>query len=405
MQTQLADLIKDTPKGRLADSILRSCVHCGFCNAVCPTYGLLGDELDGPRGRIYLIKQVMEGNRPSQKTQTHLDRCLTCRACETACPSGVRYSRLLDIGRDIVDQSVKRPPLQRLVRKLLLYGLPYPHRFSRLVAIGRKLGFIVPEKLKSKLPRRRTIDRGVDTRHRRRMLMLEGCVQPVLAPGINAATVRVLDQVGISAISMPINGCCGALPYHLNDQATGLNMMRRMIDLCWPEVEKGLEAIVINASGCGVTLKEYGELLLHDPLYADKAVCISALAKDIVEILSAEDLSSIKVKPRRIAFHSPCTLQHGQGIIGLVEQLMTRLGFTLTAVPDAHLCCGSAGAYSILQPDLADRLRTAKMRALQTESPELIATANIGCLLHLKEIADRPVLHWIELLAEVNYAD
>lgn len=399
MQTQLADFIKQTPKGQLADSILRNCVHCGFCNAACPTYQLLGDELDGPRGRIYLIKQLLEGSQPTQKTQIHLDRCLTCRACETACPSGVQYVRLLDIGRDIVEQRVKRPWLQRVLRKLLLFGLPYPRRFSVLVSIGRQFRFLMPTKLKTKLPRAHTIKKTLNTKHRRRMLMLEGCVQPAMAPNINLATTQVLDKLGISIVAADGDGCCGALAYHLNDQQNGLDRMRRMIDACWPEVENGIEAILSNASGCGVTIKEYAELLQHDPLYAEKAARISSLAKDVAEVLADEDLSSIKVSPRRIAFHSPCTLQHGQKLNGVVEKLLIQLGFSLTTVADAHLCCGSAGTYSILQPELADQLRVAKIHALQAEQAEVIATANIGCLLHIQERAEVPVLHWIELLA------
>ena len=399
MQTQLADFIKLTDKGRQADSILRNCVHCGFCNAVCPTYQLLGDELDGPRGRIYLIKQLLEGGEATRPTQLHLDRCLTCRACETACPSGVQYVRLLDIGREIVDEQVKRSWFQRGLRGLMRFWLPYPRRFANLVASGRGLRFLLPERLKIKLPARQVVRTGQNARHHRRMLMLEGCVQPSLAPNINAASARVLDSLGISLVVAKSAGCCGALPYHLDDQRGGLDMMRRMIDVCWPQVENGVEAIVTTASGCGVTVKDYGELFKHDPGYAEKAARVSALAKDISEIMQHEDLSVFNINPRRIAFHSPCTLQHGQRLNGVVEQLLTQLGFTLTTVADAHLCCGSAGSYSIFQPVLAGQLRRSKIQALQAERPELIATANIGCWLHLQERADVPVVHWIELLA------
>ena len=399
MQTQLADFIKHSPKGQQADGILRNCVHCGFCNATCPTYQLLGDELDSPRGRIYLIKQLLEGKPASETTQRHLDRCLTCRACETTCPSGVQYGRLLDIGREIVEQQVKRAWYLRVFHRLLISCLAYPQRFARLLAIGRQLRILLPSALKNKLPPLKKANLWPVNQHPRRMLILEGCVQPALAPRINAATATVLDRLGIRLTKVATAGCCGALPYHLHDQDGGLDKMRDLIDAWWPEVEKGVEAIVMTASGCGVTIKDYANLLQHDPMYAQKAVRISALAKDIVEILQAEDLTVLSLKPRRIAFHSPCTLQHGQQLNGVVEGLLTGLGFRLTLVADAHLCCGSAGSYAILQPEIAAQLQTAKIQALQADQPELIATANIGCWLHLQEKSDVPVLHWIELLA------
>jgi len=397
MQTQLADFINNTDTGTEADAILRSCVHCGFCNATCPTYQLLGDELDGPRGRIYLIKHLLEGEPATADTQQHLDRCLTCRSCETTCPSGVNYSRLLDIGRGILAERVSRPWQQRLLRRLLLLSLPYPRRFERLASIGARLRPLLPQRLRAKLPLRQVAENWPAGRHERRMLILQGCVQPSLAPRINAAAAKVLDRFGICL--QPIDNCCGALSYHLDDQSSGLDMMRRIIDDCWPYVENGIEAIVTTASGCGVTVKDYGLLLKDDPLYADKAARIAALTKDISEIVQAEDLSILQPQSAKVAFHSPCTLQHGQRLDGVVEKLLARLGFTLTVVADPHACCGSAGTYSILQPELAGRLQAAKIQALQAEQPDLIATANIGCWLHLQEKASVPVVHWIELLA------
>lgn len=399
MQIQLADFIKGTAKGQVAENILRSCVHCGFCNAVCPTYQLLGDELDGPRGRIYLIKQLLQGDDATAVVQLHLDRCLTCGACETACPSGVQYVRLLDIGRNIVEQRQLRPWSQRIIRCLMRFCFPYPKRFSKLLSMARAFRFLMPARLKSKIPTRSVDAVRSAVAHSRKMLVLEGCVQPELSSNINAATARVLSQLGISLVSAEQAACCGALPYHLNDQQGGLDMMRQLIDAWWPHIESGIEAIVITASGCGVTVKDYAELLQHDPLYAEKAARVSVLAKDIVEILLDEDLSALNIELRKIAFHAPCTLQHGMRLGGEVERLLTQLGFTLTSVVDAHLCCGSAGSYSLLQPKLAGQLRDAKLQALQSQQPELIASANIGCCLHLREKASVPVVHWIELLS------
>ncbi len=401
MQTQPADFIKHTLQGRQAESILSKCVHCGFCNAVCPTYQILGDELDGPRGRIYLIKQVIEGHQATLSTWRHLDKCLTCRACETACPSGVKYGELLDIGREIVLHQVALPWRQRLLRKLIVWGLPDTARFRILIRISYWFRFLLPTRLKNKLPKLQPYDVACpDPLTARRMLMLDGCVQPVLASGINASAINVLGRLGIKVLRIEAAGCCGALPYHLGEQNNGLNSMRRLIDAWWPWVEQGVEAILITASGCGVMVKDFGRLLQHDPLYAKKAHLISAMTRDIGEILQAEDLSGLRVKQRTIAFHSPCTLQHGQQLNGMIERLLTRLGFNLTPVADAHLCCGSAGSYSLLQPEMADRLRIDKIKALEAGQPELIVTANMACGLHLQEKSGLKVLHWIELLAD-----
>ncbi len=397
MQTQLADFIKHTAQGREAEAILRSCVHCGFCNSNCPTYQLLGDELEGPRGRIYLIKNLLEGGIATANSSRHLDHCLNCRACETACPSGVNYSRLLDIGREIQEQQISRSWRQTLLRRLLLLSLPYPQRFAKLLSLGRWIRPVLPNRLKTKLPAKQKPGHWPCARHDRRMLMLAGCVQPALAPNINAATARVFDKLGISLLEVT-DHCCGALPYHLNAHQTGLTMMRNTIDAFWPYVENGIEAIISTASGCGIHIKEYGMLLQNDPLYAEKAARIAGLSKDISEILENEDLSVLQVSPDNIAFHSPCTLQHGQQLGGMVESILSRLGFTLTPVTDPHLCCGSAGTYSLLQPQLAQRLQANKLKALQTGHARLIATANIGCQMHLQEKARLPVVHWIELL-------
>ncbi|MCG6968703.1 MAG: glycolate oxidase subunit GlcF [Gammaproteobacteria bacterium] len=404
MQTKLADFIKDTPQGREADAILRSCVHCGFCTATCPTYQLLGDELDGPRGRIYLIKQLVEGHPVSDKTQRHLDRCLTCRACETTCPSGVKYSRLLDIGRALTEKNVSRGLLERINRSLLRSIVPQPKIFKPLLRIGQLLRGVMPSAVRNKIPKRRIAKPWPDKPHPRTMIVLQGCAQSVATPNTNAAAARVLDRLGISLITAPQAGCCGAVSHHLSAHEQGLDYMRNNIDAWWPHIQAGAEAIAITASGCGAVVKEYAQLLAHDPRYAEKAQRISELTKDISEVLAAQDLSSVQAEytgdQQKVAFHSPCTLQHGQKITGVVESLLQRAGFQLTAVPNAHLCCGSAGTYSILQPEIAKQLLRNKLRALQSGQPDVIATANVGCQLHLESQSGIPVKHWIELLEE-----
>jgi len=408
MQTALADFIRDTTAGQEADRILRTCVHCGFCNATCPTYQLLGDELDGPRGRIYLIKQMLEGNAVSVHTLTHLDRCLTCRNCETTCPSGVRYGALLDIGRELAEQRIGRPWPQRALRWLIRQILPYPERFTPLLRLGQFFRPLLPRALKRKVPPpQRAVAEGQaggrGQRHARKMLVLEGCAQPALAPNINTAAVRVLDRLGIALIPAAGAGCCGAACHHTSGVEEGLAQARRNIDAWWPHIETGSEAIVMTASGCGVHVKDYGHLLRDDPAYTDKARRVSALTKDISEILAKADLSAfrLKVQPAgKIAFQSPCSLQHGQKLNGVVEKILRDLGFELMPVPEAHLCCGSAGTYSLLQGELSQRLLARKLEALCSGKPQEIVTGNIGCLTHLQTRADIPVRHWIELLAE-----
>jgi glycolate oxidase iron-sulfur subunit len=410
MKTDLADFIKDTPQGKEANRILRACVHCGFCTATCPTYQLLGDELDGPRGRIYLMKEVLEGREVSRSTQLHLDRCLTCRACETTCPSGVQYGRLVDIGREIVEERVTRPAGEALARRVLRTVIPNPALFTPLLRLGQLARPLLPAALARKVPKATRATPWPAPRHARRMLVLQGCVQPAIAPSINAALARVLDRIGISLVAAPRAGCCGAVAYHLNAQEQGLAAMRRNVDAWWPYVEQGAEAIVMTASGCGVMVKEYARHLARDSRYAQKAQRIAELTRDASEILAAErDALTSRLAPHpshrtRVAFHSPCTLQHAMQLRGMVEPLLTSAGYTLTAVPDAHLCCGSAGTYSILQPALSQRLLANKVQALESGAPQRIATANIGCLAHIQSGTALPVRHWVELIDEASAA-
>ena len=402
MQTQLPASLLATADGREADAILRKCVHCGFCTATCPTYQLLGDELDGPRGRIYLMQQVLEGAPVTAKTQLHLDRCLTCRSCETTCPSGVRYGRLLDIGRQHVEKLVPRSLWQRLQRKALLLVLPNRPLFGALLWLGRLFRPLLPGKLRGAVPPLHRAGAWPAARHARRMLLLQGCVQPAIAPNIDAAAARVLDRAGVSLIhASGAASCCGALAHHLSAEDTALEQARRNIDAWWPEIERGAEAVVVTASGCGTMVKDYGTLLREDPRYADKAAKVSALFRDVSQVVAAEaaKLPPVAAK-RRIAVHSPCSLQHGLQIRGVVEDVLRNAGCTLLPVKDGHLCCGSAGTYSILQPELSQQLRGNKLAALEAGNPEQIVTANIGCLTHLASGSTRPVRHWIELLDE-----
>jgi len=404
MQTHLSDEFAQRADGRAAEAILRKCVHCGFCTATCPTYQLLGDELDGPRGRIYLIKQVLEGAEPTRKTQQHLDRCLTCRNCESTCPSGVDYGHLVDIGRAIVDEKVPRPAGERAVRWLLKEGLPSP-AFGPAMKLGQSVRGLLPESLKAKVRQPRPAGVWPTREHARRVLMLGGCVQPAMAPNINAATARVLDAAGIQTVVAAEAGCCGAVKFHLNDQDGGRAQMRANIDAWWPHIERGVEAIVMNASGCGVTVKEYGHLLKDDPAYAEKAARVSAITKDLSELLPTL-VPALKDKLKRapegmIGFHPPCTLQHGQKLKGGVEQHLGALGFNVAAARvEPHLCCGSAGTYSVLNPDIAYTLRDRKLGHLGELKPAVIASANIGCITHLQSGTDTPVRHWVELLDE-----
>ncbi|ASK20539.1 MAG: glycolate oxidase subunit GlcF [Vreelandella alkaliphila] len=405
MQTHFTDADRQKPHIQEAERILRTCVHCGFCNATCPTYQLLGDERDGPRGRIYLMKELLESrddnDQVTEETRLHLDRCLTCRNCETTCPSGVEYHKLLDIGRAEIDRRVPRSMAERAQRYALRKMLVDPKRFKALLSLGQTFKPLVPGKLRSKMPPA-PVDAGQrpdSQRHSRKVLILEGCVQPGLSPNTNAATARLLDRLGISVTPISEAGCCGAIDFHLNAQDDGRARMRANIDAWWPQIEQGAEAIVQTASGCGAFVKEYGDMLKDDPAYAQKAQKVSALAKDIVEILREEPVEKLELKEhQRLAFHCPCTLQHAQKLNGAVEGVLSKLGFSLTPVQDAHLCCGSAGTYSVTQPALATQLRDNKLNALEASNPEVIVTANIGCQTHLASANRTPVRHWVEVV-------
>ena len=405
MQTSISPILLNKPGIAEVDTILRTCVHCGFCNATCPTYQLLGSELDGLRGRIYLIKEMFETGRAGSKTRLHLDRCLTCRSCETTCPSGVRYGRLVDIGRETVERLAPRSLAEKLLRKSMLAVIPYTARMSVALTLARLIRPLLPQQLQKKIPAKQNASITPTTSHARRMLVLNGCVQPLGTPNTNAAAARVLDRLGISLVSVPGAGCCGALNQHLSDPDGARAMMRRNIDAWWPHVEKGIESIVMTASGCGLMVKDYGHALKDDPAYADKAARISELTLDLSEILSRENLDAfVHVgKGIRVAYHSSCTLQHGQKLAGTVESILRRCGYELTPVADSHLCCGAAGSYTLLQPALSGQLLKNKLDALQQGKPEVIASANVGCQMHLAGASDVPVKHWIELLEKSRY--
>ena len=404
MQTNLAEWARDSKLGQEADDILRRCVHCGFCTATCPTYQVLGDELDSPRGRIYLIKEVLEGKEPTQATQQHLDRCLTCRNCETTCPSGVQYGHLVDIGRQIVEEKVERPFMQRLQRTLLRKGLVSP-LFAPAYKLGQALRGVLPQSLQRKIVEARPAGAVPYTQaHAKQVLLLAGCVQPTMMPTIDAATIRVLDRLGIGTQVVAGAGCCGALNFHLDDQETARSQMRANIDAWLPYVESGkIDAIVMNASGCGAMVAEYAHHLRDDPVYAPKAAKIVALVRDVAQVVGpyaaqlAQQLDPQKL-PKRPVFHPPCTLQHWQGLRPASEQLLTQLGMSLQPFTESHLCCGSAGAYSVLQPEISTSLRDRKLGHLNAAQPDIMLSSNIGCIGHLQSGTDTPVRHWIEVV-------
>lgn len=408
MHTTITPELAENPHAQAAAGFISKCVHCGFCLATCPTYNLLGDELDSPRGRIYLIKQVLEGHKPTELTRTHLDRCLTCRNCETTCPSGVEYGHLVDHGRALVEDQVPRNGRDKWMRKAILAVLPYSTRVGPLVKFGQTLQPLMPKALASAVPMKQQAKTLPAAVHGRHMLVLDGCVQPSMAPATNASAARVLNAFGITLNNADKSGCCGAVHFHLNEQDSARDFMRRNIDAWWPSIEAGCEAIITTASGCGVMVKDYGHVLADDPDYADKACRVSELTRDIVEVmievLNSEDVSRFKeaaANMGKVAFHPPCTLQHGQKLPLVTETLLGELGFNLTAVADSHTCCGSAGTYSLFQPELSHQLRDKKVASLLAEEPDIIATSNIGCQLQIQGGSGRPVVHWIELIDQL----
>lgn len=404
MQTRLIETLINTPEGKAADRILRKCVHCGFCLATCPTYQLTGNELESPRGRIYQIKQVLEGQPATTVTQTYLDHCLGCLSCETTCPSGVEYGQLADLGKQLIERQVKRPWYQRVMRWGVLQCFPYRKRFVLMLRLAQCFKPLLPARLRAQIPVRASQVSAKKTRSSKRktrtMLLLNGCVQPGLTPQTNQAAQQVFGQLGIDLVSVAQAGCCGAMSHHLQKTEAGRNFARQNIDAWWPFIEQGAEAIVTTASGCGAFVKSYGEVLSEDPLYRDRAKHVAEVTKDVVEVLAKEELGPLRLKPAigPIAFHPPCSLQHAQNLSGRVENLLASLGFQLTSIAEKHLCCGSAGTYSIFNPATAQTLRQRKLAAIESQKPQLIATANVGCQHHLQVGTGLEVIHWIELL-------
>lgn len=402
MKTSITPANLESDDGKQADRILRNCVHCGFCNATCPTYQLTGDELDGPRGRIYLIKQVLEGSQPGQHTQLHLDRCLTCRNCESTCPSGVAYGQLVDIGRKLVSEQNRRTLADRLKRFVLRKLFLTKPLFNSAITSAQLFRPLLPAAFKQKVPAKpRQLLDWPENEHRRKIILLQGCVQPALQPNIDRAAAIVLDRLGIQTLRIPQSGCCGAISHHLDAFDEARTYIKNNIDSWWPYIENNqVEAVISTASGCGVTIREYGQMLANDDEYKAKAASISELSRDLSEIVAAESLSAIATgkSPTRVAFHPPCTLQHGQKLRGNVEAILQAAGMQLLAFDESHLCCGSAGTYSILQKVMARQLRDRKLQNIQARQPEVIVSANIGCLLHLQSGTSTPVKHWVELL-------
>ncbi|MCW8930279.1 MAG: glycolate oxidase subunit GlcF [Gammaproteobacteria bacterium] len=410
MQTNIIESYKKTQLGQQANEILRSCVHCGFCNATCPTYQLLGDELDGPRGRIYLIKQILEGKQPTEKTKQHLDNCLNCLNCETTCPSGVQYHHLLEIGQSLITNSslsnkVELPWRKKILRQMILNVMPYPKRFDFFVSLGLSVSAFLPKKLSKLLPKDHQQTLYFDNKtHSRKMLLLQGCVHKTISPDIHQKTTQILDKLGIELIDEKDPGCCGALTHHLQAESQTIDFIKKNINSWSKSIEEGVEAIISNASGCGLMVKDYSRMieknLGKESSYYDKALKIESITQDISEVLSHEDLSplALDMSYKNIAYHPPCSLQHGQKLPEIVEKILTSLGAKLSPIQDKHLCCGSAGSYSILNPEISEQLRDNKLENLQRNGTDVIATANIGCLHHLQTESKVPVKHWLQLI-------
>ena len=398
-----------------ADGILRNCVHCGFCTATCPTYVLLGDELDSPRGRIYLIKNMLEsGKPPDERTVRHLDRCLTCLSCTTTCPSGVDYMHLLDRARARIETQYVRPLPERLLRRLLALVLPRPGLFRlalQAARLAKPFAALAPGRLRGllamapdRLPAPSDLDRPqihpAQGQRKMRVAMLAGCAQKVLDPGINAATIRLLTRLGCEVVIAKGAGCCGALTHHMGREAAAKASIRANVAAWTAELETGgLDAVVINASGCGTTVKDYGHILAEDPALAEDAKRISQLAVDVTELLQRLELPAPSLaQPLKVAYHAACSLQHGQKVVAPPKELLARAGFEVLEVPEGHLCCGSAGTYNLLQPELAGRLRERKLGNIKSLSPDVVAAGNIGCMVQLRGGLNVPVVHTVELL-------
>jgi len=412
MQTRFTpDQLAD-PATAASEGVIRKCVHCGFCTATCPTYALLGDELDSPRGRIYLIKDMLENQRkPGPETVKHIDRCLSCLSCMTTCPSGVNYMHLVDHARAYIHENYQRPWHERAVRRLLAAVLPYPGRFRAaltLAKLGRPFAPLVagvkplaamlamaPKQVPAPVPAKSATVPGA----KGRVALLQGCAEPVLKPEYRAAAIRLLGRAGFDVVFAPGEGCCGALVHHMGREADGLDAARRNVDAWMREVEGGgLAAIVVTASGCGTTIKDYGFMLRGDPAYADKAARVSALAKDISELLAEAALPPGDGRGLTVAYHAACSLQHGQKVIDAPKRLLTAAGYTVRTPAEAHLCCGSAGTYNILQPEIAGQLGARKASNLERLQADVIATGNVGCAMQIARHGETPIVHTIELL-------